>query len=137
MCHCCYRRLRSCSQITTGTQTFEPTTQANTVTISSIDDSFEDISATWAWKRIMKKIRKILFKRRCAGLLLDHMKNYMWVRKIKERYACMCVFFCVCVLDTCELISNDYADYGLADYGLHGFENLSRTKHFFLLEHSA
>ena len=30
-----------------------------------------------------------------------------------------------------ELISNDYADYGLADYGLHGFENLSRTKHFF------
>ena len=41
------------------------------------------------------------------------------------------VCVCVCVLDTCELISNDYADYGLADYGLHGFENLSRTKHFF------
>ena len=54
-------------------------------------------------------------------------------------YACMCVCVCVCVcvLDTCELISNDYADYGLADYGLHGFENLSRTKHFFLQEHSA
>ena len=87
MCRCAarYRRLRSCSQITTGTQTFEPTTQANTVTISSIDDSFEDISATCAWKQIMKKIRKILLKRRCAGLLFNHMKNYTWARKIKER----------------------------------------------------
>ena len=57
-------------------------------------------------------------------------------------YACMhiCMYVCMCmlcVLDTCELISKDSADYGLADYGLHGFENLSRTKHFFLREHSA
>ena len=29
----------------------------------------------------------------------------------------ICIYVCVCVLDTCELISNDYADYGLADYG--------------------
>ena len=50
---------------------------------------------------------------------------------------CVCVCVCVCVLDTCELISNDYADYGLADYGLHGFEKLIKNKAFFLLEHSA
>ena len=53
-------------------------------------------------------------------------------------YACMhiCMYVCMCmlcVLDTCELISNDSVDYGLADYGLHGFENLSGTKHFFCL----
>ena len=44
---------------------------------------------------------------------------------------CVYVYVYACVLDTCELISNDSVDYGLADYGLHGFENLSRTKHFF------
>ena len=43
----------------------------------------------------------------------------------------MYVYVYACVLDTCELISNDSVDYGLADYGLHGFENLSRTKDFF------
>ena len=32
-------------------------------------------------------------------------------------YIYICIYVCVCVLDTCELISNDYADYGLADYG--------------------
>ena len=35
-----------------------------------------------------------------------------------------------CVLDTCELISNDSVDYGLADYGLHGFETLSSIYFF-------
>ena len=43
----------------------------------------------------------------------------------------MCIYVCVCVLDTCELISNDSVDYGLADYGLHGFENVSRKNIYY------
>ena len=40
------------------------------------NERFEDIIATEGLRKMMFKLHRLFFKRRCCGLLMNHLKNY-------------------------------------------------------------